>query len=76
MKLDGLIFMLHFLTYAFKREEDPNSIPSKQREINLTTVFTVCYDVFSGFAHFSPFDSTANRHEFARILATEVAYII
>lgn len=24
-----------------------------EKEIILTTVFTVCYDVFSGFAHFS-----------------------
>lgn len=32
MKSDGLIFMLHFLFHAVKRERGPNSVPSRQRK--------------------------------------------
>ena len=36
-----------------KRRKSKKHPIQAEKEIILTTVFTVCYDVFSGFAHFS-----------------------
>jgi hypothetical protein len=36
-----------------KRRRSKHSTIQAETEIILTTVFIVCYDVFSGFAHFS-----------------------
>ncbi|KAK2642246.1 hypothetical protein Ddye_024009 [Dipteronia dyeriana] len=52
MQLDYLTFMLHFLPWAIMREKGPNNMLFKRREIILSNVFGVCYDVFSGFAYF------------------------
>lgn len=36
-----------------ERRRSKHSTIQAEKEIILTTVFTVCYDVFSGYAHFS-----------------------
>lgn len=40
------------ISYQDRRRSKQHAIQAK-KEIILSKVFTVCYDVFSGFAHFS-----------------------
>ncbi|KAL6350130.1 hypothetical protein AAG906_004068 [Vitis piasezkii] len=52
-EIGWLDFYLAFPLDSIKREGGPNRChPSKERDY-FTSCFTVCYDVFSGFVHFS-----------------------